>query len=72
MGICGIRKKFPKTFNTTNGNCMPFEWIGTIPTGEDSDGKSLSFLQHPPRYARWGIPLIGQEHIRTGNQSKSV
>ena len=25
-------KNFPKTFNTTKENVMPFEWIGTIPT----------------------------------------
>ena len=39
--------------------CMPFEWIGTImtkyqPLGEDSDGKSPSFLQHLPQVSKVG------------------
>ena len=57
-------KNFPKTHNTMKEKIykiMQFEWIRTIsmypPLGEDSDGKYFSNIC--PRYARWGIPLIG-------------
>ena len=65
-------KNFRKTFRKKMR--ISVEWIGSIPTeyqshGEDFDGKfpppppppppPLLLSNMDPRYARWGIPLIG-------------
>ena len=48
-GLWKSQRIFQRHFTQRKRMCMPFEWIGTIstkyqPLGEDSDGKSPSFL----------------------------